>query len=74
MIDEYGIAYNSQSAPNGFIFNDLNAHHFAPLPGEKNFKFYNYERMNARPPEPNDNLTNLDEIVNWYVGFYKLNE
>lgn len=69
LIDNYGVNYQSLNQLNEFETHSFGAHDIAPLEGVNGY--VSLERL-ANPPAPNNNLSNLDEIVAWFVSFYKL--
>ncbi|MCC2589772.1 hypothetical protein [Chryseobacterium sp. MFBS3-17] len=68
LIDEYGVNYRSLDSFAALQPHNFGAHDIAPT---LNNLYASLERLH-QPPIPNDNLTNLDEIVDWFVNFYKL--
>ena len=69
LISDYGISYRGLDNNSVKVYN-FGAHDIAPF--DTRSGFFNLERINNSPPYPNENLTNLDEIVEWFVEFYKL--
>jgi len=59
---------------NEFVY-DTGAHFLSVKANDitYNMGYSTFERINSTPPLPNQNLTNLDEIVDWFYEFYKLN-
>lgn len=66
LIQDYGLSYRWLDDNSVRVFN-FGAHDIAPF--DTRSSFYSLERINNAPPLPNENL---DEIVDWFVEFYKL--
>lgn len=70
LIDDYGLSFRSLHSLNEAEPFCKGAHDLAPR--DDNGLFVSFERIGGSPPLPNPELTNLDEIVQWFVEFYKL--
>ena len=64
-----GMNFRSLNRVNEVNPSSFGAHDISPFEGKDGY--LSLGRLDM-PPKPNENLTNLDEIVEWYAKFYEL--